>query len=84
MKNSIPFTSLHNLTEEEMEEYMKADKTIEFGHTLEDQKQGQFDAGFVLNGLYEDDFGGIRALEKYIKCFIATKTIKVNIDKGIR
>jgi len=81
VKNSIPSTSLDNLTEKEMERYIKANNTIEFGHTLEDQIQGQFDAGFVLHGLYEDDFGGTRPLDKYIKCFIATKAIKLNMDK---
>jgi ubiquinone/menaquinone biosynthesis C-methylase UbiE len=80
VKNSIPSSSLNNLTEKEIEEYNKANKTIEFGHTLEDQIQGQFVAGFVLNGLYEDDFGGSRPLDTYIKCFIATRAIKINID----
>jgi len=80
VKNSIPSSSLDNLTEVEMEEYINSNRTIEFGHTLEDQIQGQFDAGFVLNGFYEDDFGGSRPLDKYIKCFIATKAIKVNIE----
>ncbi len=81
VKNSIPSSSMDNLTEKEIEEFMKSNKTIEFGHTLEDQIQGQFDAGFIVNGLYEDDFGGSRPLDKYIKCFIATKAIKINIDK---
>lgn len=80
VKNSIPSSSLDNLTEEQIEEYIKADNTIEFGHTLEDQIQGQIDAGFVITGLYEDDFGGSRPLDKYIKCFIATRAVKMKID----
>ncbi|WEG14535.1 class I SAM-dependent methyltransferase [Pullulanibacillus sp. KACC 23026] len=80
VKNSIPSSSLDNLTEKEKEDYIKANKTIEFGHTLEDQIQGQMDAGFILNGFYEDDFGGSRPLDKYIKCFIATRAIKTSMD----
>lgn len=80
VKNPIPSTSLDHLTEEEVEAYIKANNTIEFGHTLEDQVQGQIDAGFVIAGLYEDNFGGSRPLDKYIKCLIATKAVKMKID----
>ncbi|MFZ3578883.1 class I SAM-dependent methyltransferase [Virgibacillus sp. DJP39] len=80
VKNSIPSYSLDNLTEREAEEYLEANNTIEFGHTLEDQIQGQIDAGFVIAGLYEDDFGGNRPLDKFIKCFISTKAVKVKIN----
>ncbi|MUK87906.1 methyltransferase domain-containing protein [Ornithinibacillus sp. L9] len=77
VKNSIPTSSIDNLSEEEVNKYMEGQDTIEFGHTLEDQIQGQIDAGFVIAGLYEDDFGGSRPLDKFIKCFIATKAIKI-------
>ncbi|WP_121610753.1 class I SAM-dependent methyltransferase [Mesobacillus foraminis] len=80
VKNSIPSSSFDHLTEDEIREYINAKHTIEFGHTLEDQIQGQVDAGFVIAGLYEDDFGGSRPLDKYIKSFIATKAVKWNID----
>jgi SAM-dependent methyltransferase len=80
VKNPIPSSSLDNLTDEEITEYMNSDKTIEFGHTLESQIQGQIDAGFVISGLYEDDFGGRRPLDRYIKCFIATRSVKLKID----
>lgn len=80
VKNSIPSSSLDNLTEVEIAEYLNSDKTIEFGHTLEDQIQGQIEAGFVITGFYEDDFGGRRPLDEYIKCFIATRAVKLSID----
>ncbi|MEH7443970.1 class I SAM-dependent methyltransferase [Bacillus sp. JJ1122] len=80
VKNSIPSSSLDNLTDEQITEYLNADKTIEFGHTLEDQIQGQIEAGFVITGFYEDDFGGRRPLDEYIKCFIATRAVKLSID----
>lgn len=80
VKNSIPSSSLDHLTDAEVSEYIKSNKTIEFGHTLEDQIQGQIDAGFVITGLYEDDFGGRRPLDQYIKCFIATRAVKILLE----
>ncbi|MGA9227257.1 MAG: class I SAM-dependent methyltransferase [Mesobacillus sp.] len=80
VKNSIPSSSLDNLTDVQIAEYLNSDKTIEFGHTLEDQIQGQIEAGFVISGLYEDDFGGRRPLDKYIKCFIATRAVKLCVE----
>ncbi len=79
VKNRIPSSSLDNMKDEEKEKYIKSGGTIEFGHTLEDQIQGQIDAGFVITGLYEDDFGGRRPLDEYIKCFIATRAVKFKI-----
>jgi ubiquinone/menaquinone biosynthesis C-methylase UbiE len=77
VRNSIPSTSLDNMSKAEIEKHLAANQTVEFGHTLEDQIQGQIDAGFVIAGFYEDDFGGSRLLDKYIKTFIATKAIKL-------
>lgn len=76
VKHSIPFSSFDGLSEEEIIEYLKSNETIEFGHSLEDLIQGQIDAGFLIAGFYEDDFGGNRILDKYIKTFVATKAIK--------
>jgi SAM-dependent methyltransferase len=77
VRHSIPSTSLDNLSEDEVEKHLAANQTVEFGHTLEDQIQGQINAGFVIGGFYEDDFGGSRLLDKHIKTFIATKAIKI-------
>ncbi|MBT2644175.1 class I SAM-dependent methyltransferase [Bacillus sp. ISL-41] len=79
VKNKVSGSSMDNLTDHEKEEYIQSGNTIEFFHTLEDQIQGQVDAGFVIAGLYEDDFGGRRPLDEYIKCFVATKAIKIKL-----
>lgn len=79
VKHSIPCSSVSHLTEQELEKYLGTNQTIEFGHTLEDQIQGQIDAGFVIAGFYEDDFGGDRMLDEYIKTFMATKAVKVSV-----
>ncbi|WP_456274951.1 class I SAM-dependent methyltransferase [Bacillus sp. AK031] len=77
VRHSIPSNSLDNMSKDEIEKHLADNQTVEFGHTLEDQIQGQIEAGFVIAGLYEDDFGGNRLLDKYIKTFIATKAIKI-------
>ncbi|WNB93392.1 class I SAM-dependent methyltransferase [Bacillus sp. NEB1478] len=77
VKNSIPSSTLDHMTSEEITEHLMANKTIEYGHSLEAQIQGQIDAGFVITGLYEDDFRGSRPLDKFIKCFVATRAVKM-------
>lgn len=76
VKHSIPSSTLDHLPQEEVQEYLDSNQTIEYAHTLEDQIQGQIDAGLVITGFYEDDFGGTRILDKHIKTFMATRAIK--------
>lgn len=78
VKNSIPSSTLDYLPKDEIQDYIDSNNTIEYAHTLEDQIQGQIDAGLVISGFYEDDFGGTRIIDKHIKTFIATKAIKLN------
>lgn len=80
VKHSVPSSTLDYLAEGEIDEYISSNQTIEYAHTLEEQIQGQIDAGFLISGFYEDDFGGNRVLDKFIKTFVATKAIKVNLD----
>jgi len=78
VKNSIPSSTLDYLPKDEIQDFIKSNNTIEYAHTLEDQIQGQINAGFVIAGFYEDDFGGTRIIDKHIKTFIATRAIKLN------
>lgn len=80
VKHSIPSSTLDYLPKNEVQSYINSSQTIEYAHTLEDQIQGQIDAGFVITGFYEDDFGGTRILDKHIKTFIATRAIKIKVD----
>ena len=80
VKHSIPSSTLDYLPKDEVQEYIDSSQTIEYAHTLEDQIQGQLDAGFVITGFYEDDFGGARIIDKHIKTFIATRAIKLKVD----
>lgn len=76
VRHKLPFSTLKSLTEEERARRMEAGLPLEFSHSLEDQIGGQIDAGFVIAGLYEDDFPGTE-LAKYAPGFIATKAIKI-------
>lgn len=80
VSNRIPYSTLDSMTEKEKSDYLMSDETIEFGHTLEDQIQGQIDEGFVITGLYEDDFGGRRPIDTYIKSFVATRAVKMKVE----
>nr|WP_237417009.1 class I SAM-dependent methyltransferase [Halobacillus litoralis] len=70
--HTIPYSALD-------EEEVIEGETLEFGHTLEDQLQGQTDAGFVIAGIYEDDFGGGRTIDHHIKTMIATRSVKLKV-----
>jgi ubiquinone/menaquinone biosynthesis C-methylase UbiE len=80
VKHKIPYSDLETLTEEKLEQYRESKRALEFGHSLEDQIQGQIDAGFVITGFYEDNFGGSRMLDHYINTFIATRAMKIKVD----
>jgi hypothetical protein len=45
-------------------------------HSLDDQLGGQLDAGFLIAGLYEDDWGGSEPIDRLIKSFVAVRSIK--------
>jgi ubiquinone/menaquinone biosynthesis C-methylase UbiE len=77
VKHKIPYSDLETLSQEKLEEYKESKRALEFGHSLEDQIQGQIDAGFVITGFYEDNFGGSRMLDNYINTFIATRAVKI-------
>ncbi|WP_010097652.1 class I SAM-dependent methyltransferase [Ornithinibacillus scapharcae] len=79
VKHKIPYSDLEVLSEEKLKEFARLKRPLEFGHSLEDQIQGQIDAGFVVTGFYEDDFGGGRMLDNHIKTFIATRAMKRDI-----
>ncbi len=74
VENSIPYADIDHMDNSETRAIVEADGYL-WSHTLEDQIQGQIDAGFAIIGFYED-IGGC-ALDKYINSSIATKAIKL-------
>ena len=72
--NSLPFNPLKN--PEQMKQLEDSDSGIQFSHTLDEQINGQLEAGFILKALYEDTNGEGYLHEMNIPCFIATKSVK--------
>ncbi len=75
VRYKIPYSDLDQLPKAHLRDRIEAKEPMEFGHSLENQIGGQIDAGFVINGFYEDNAGG-DVLDEYINTFIATRSIK--------
>lgn len=78
LKYHIPYADTEQLPPEELQERIDNRNTLEYGHTLEDQIGGQLRAGFMLAGLYEDNWQGTGGdlLDPYLPTFMATKAVK--------
>ena len=69
-KYSIPYADMNHLDDPKVKELTDAEG-YSWGHTLEEQIQGQISAGFLIAGFYEDR--GCALLDKYINTSMATK-----------
>ncbi len=74
VENTIPYADIEHMDDPEIKAVVEESGYL-WSHTLEDQIQGQIEAGFAIVGFYED-IGGT-ALDKYIKSSIATKAVKM-------
>ena len=74
VENTIPYADIDHMDDPETKAIVEADGYL-WSHTLEDQIQGQIEAGFAIVGFYEDIGGSV--LDKYINSSIATKAIKL-------
>ena len=74
VENAIPYADIDHLDNDNIRSIAESDGYL-WGHTLEDQIQGQISAGFAIVGFYED-IGGT-TLDKYINSSIATKAVKL-------
>ena len=75
VKHTLPYSDAESLCQEERERRVAAREVFEFSHTLTDLIGGQFDAGFLLTGLYEDHHR-TQLQAKYMPTYIATRAIK--------
>lgn len=75
LKHSIPYSDITSLTEKERRRYTEKNWPLQFGHTLEDQIDGQIAVGFVIVGFYEDKYGK-EPVDHFISSFIATRALK--------
>lgn len=71
-----PFSALHSLPTEKLEELKRNNEALEFGHSLTDQIGGQLDAGFTITSMFEDTWGGENKVDEFLPSFIATRAIK--------
>lgn len=76
VRHHIPYSDIEQLPKEQLELRLESKETLEFGHSLTDQIGGQIEAGFMINGFFEDSSGG-DLLDPYINSFIATRAIKL-------
>ncbi len=67
--NHLPFDPVAD--PEQRLQLEKADAGMQFSHSLEEQINGQLEAGFTLLSLYEDTNGEGRLHELNIPCFLA-------------
>lgn len=78
VRYSLPFSDLTSLSHEKRANITQTGVAFEFGHTLEDQIGGQIEAGFVIGGLYEDDWDDeATPLNQFSPLYIATLAIKL-------
>jgi len=71
-----PFSDLHSLPKEELEELKKKNEPLVFGHSLTDQIGGQLDAGFSITAMFEDTWDVENKMDEFLPSFIATRAIK--------
>lgn len=72
--NRLPFDPLAN--PDQMEQLKAADGGVQFSHSLEEQINGQLEAGFRLLELYEDTNGSGRLHDLNIPTFLAMRSQK--------
>ena len=77
-KYTLPYSDQSSLSNTDYQNKLDKGEPVVFGHTLTEQINKQIEAGFVINGFYEDDHPYPRFLiEKYLKTMIATKATKL-------
>ena len=76
IRYSIPYSDLVQLPEKKLAEAISNGEPLEFGHSLESQIGGQINAGFVINGFYEDSFEN-DLVTPYIDTVIVTRAVKL-------
>ena len=74
VKHSIPYADIEHMDDPETRKVVEREGYI-WSHTLEDQIQGQTEAGFAIIGFYEDIGGTV--LDRYIHSSIATRAVRL-------
>lgn len=76
---SLPYSDLKDLDRATLDKKRERGEAVVFGHTLTDLIAGQLEAGFSINGFYEDQQPNPRFLvDRYMPTFLATRAVKHN------
>lgn len=80
-QNKLPYSDIGSLDKETLDRFRARGLPLEFSHTLTDQLAGQIQAGFVLTGFYEDDFGPDieDPISEYLPTMMATRAAKPQV-----
>ncbi len=78
IRHKLPYSDISDLDEATLERHRQRGLPMEFSHSLTDQIAGQLEAGFVLAGFYEDDFGSDieDPISDYFSTMMATRAVK--------
>lgn len=72
VRHRLPYSDAESLSHAEREQLVAAGEPFVFSHSIEHLIGGQTDAGFVITGLYEDEWPG-KAFSQFLPTFIATR-----------
>jgi 2-polyprenyl-3-methyl-5-hydroxy-6-metoxy-1,4-benzoquinol methylase len=76
-RHKIPYSDIFDPTDEEKNELLiSKNEPFFFGHSLQDQIQGQIEAGFLITGYYDDQTIGDDPLSKYLPLFFGVRASK--------
>ena len=71
-----PYSDLTCRPAARLAEQIRDHEPLAFGHSMADLIGGQLDAGFLLAGWLDDDWGGSHPLDAILPAFVATRAIK--------
>ena len=74
LTNTLPFNPLKN--EEHLRQMQDSNGGVQFSHTIEEQINGQLEAGFALTNLYDDTNGFGNLHEHNVVSYVATRCVK--------
>ncbi len=78
IRHKLPYSDIADLDEATLEKHRQRGLPLEFSHSLTDQIAGQIEAGFLLAGFYEDDFGPDieDPISDFLPTMMATRAVK--------
>jgi hypothetical protein len=74
---TLPYSDLKDLDQAALDQKHERGEAVVFGHTLTDLIGGQLEAGFSIDGFYEDKQPNPRFLvDRFMPTFLATRAVK--------